>query len=74
MARQVKSGQTKGGGSRWWIDHGEEDCPHCEQTYSYSAEVRCFDCDAPICPMCIVRVGAHRFCPECGESAQEKES
>ena len=57
------------GGASWWLAAGEEDCPHCEQTYSYRVEARCFDCDAPICPMCIVRVEERLFCPECREGA-----
>jgi hypothetical protein len=70
MARSTKSRTAvTSGPTPWWLDEGEEDCPHCDQTYTYSAEVRCFDCDASICPMCIVRVGEHVFCPDCGEQA-----
>ena len=49
----------------WWLDLGEEDCPHCEQPYSYHAEVRCLECDAPICPMCVVHIHEHAVCPDC---------
>jgi hypothetical protein len=73
MPRQTKtSGAAKSGAGPWWLDAGEEDCPHCEQDYSYHLEVRCFECDAPICPMCIVRVGEHAFCPDCREREDTK--
>ena len=66
MARSAKSkSAAQSNASPWWLHEGEEDCPHCDQTYTYCAELRCFDCDAPICPMCIVRIGEHVFCPEC---------
>jgi hypothetical protein len=66
MAKQAKAGDVpKTRGTPWWLDVGDEDCPHCDQTYSYRAEVRCFECDAPICQMCIVRIDEHVFCPEC---------
>lgn len=51
----------------WWLD-GDEDCPHCEQRYALEMEVRCVDCDAPICPFCVVRVRARVYCPQCEES------
>jgi hypothetical protein len=50
---------------RWWLAGGEHDCPHCEQTYAYEVEARCLECDAPICPMCVVRVEKHLYCPDC---------
>ena len=65
MAGYAKARRALKPGGPWWLDAGEEDCPHCEHTYSYEVEARCFDCDAPICPMCIVRIGEHLFCPEC---------
>jgi hypothetical protein len=66
------SDAAKNGDVPWWLDVGEEDCPHCEQTYTYEAEVRCFECDAPICRMCIVRVREHVLCPECRKPAKAK--
>jgi hypothetical protein len=73
MAKQTKTGiAAKRGAGQWWLDAGEEDCPHCDQAYWYAAEVRCFDCDAPICPMCIVRAGGHVLCPECGQATDAK--
>ena len=52
MAKQAKnSTATKSGGASWWLEAGDEDCPHCEQTYSYHVEARCFECDAPIVPI-----------------------
>jgi hypothetical protein len=70
MAENTKSTDaTKAVGTRWWVDEGEEDCPHCGQTYFYEVEARCLECDAPICPMCIVRVEQHPVCPDCQEAA-----
>jgi hypothetical protein len=70
MAKHARTSSTgKTYGVPWWLDTGEEDCPHCEQAYSYVVEARCFECDAPICPMCIVRFGERIVCPDCRESA-----
>jgi hypothetical protein len=67
MAKRTKDQDpVKTAGPSWWLAVGEEDCAHCEHTYSYEAEVRCFECDAAICPMCIVRVEERLFCPDCG--------
>ena len=49
----------------WWLQ-GDEECPHCEQSYAVEMEVRCVDCDAPICPLCVVRVEIRSYCPSCG--------
>jgi hypothetical protein len=69
MAKQAKTGSTgKAGSVAWWLQAGEEDCPHCNLTYSYHVEARCFECDAPICPMCIVRIDEHFLCPDCRET------
>src|SRR4051812_44178690 len=66
MGTPAKSNSTgKAGANPWWLDVGEEDCPHCDHTYSYEAELRCFECDAPICPMCVVRVQEKIVCPNC---------
>jgi hypothetical protein len=65
-------GATKSAAVPWWLEAGEEDCPHCGETYTYAAEVRCFACDAPICPMCIVRVDARALCPDCRDDTETK--
>jgi hypothetical protein len=49
----------------WWLAGGEEECPHCEQSYAYEAEVVCTDCDLPMCPVCAVRIAKRRVCPAC---------
>lgn len=51
--------------ARWWLGNGEEECAHCDHSYAYEAEVRCVHCDAPMCPMCVVRMGRRVFCPGC---------
>jgi hypothetical protein len=72
MSRRSGKGGAATGTVRWWLESGEEDCPHCEQTYTYAAEVRCFECDAPICPMCIVRVHEHVLCPDCRANVETR--
>jgi hypothetical protein len=54
----------------WWLT-GSELCPHCEQRYALEMEVRCVDCDAPACPLCVVHVRARRVrvCPPCDSAA-----
>jgi hypothetical protein len=52
----------------WWLAGGTEACPVCLQGYAYELELRCVDCDGPLCPQCVVRLSAVRvevFCPEC---------
>jgi hypothetical protein len=69
MAKSVKTKDAaRTVGAPWWLDAGEEDCPHCDQTYTFRVEARCIECDAPICPMCIVRVEQHLLCPDCHDA------
>ena len=60
---------------RWWAVGGTERCPACLQLYAYEVEVRCVDCDGPLCPLCVVEVRAEallRRCPDCcGEGGAE---
>jgi len=44
----------------WWAP-GEsaaeaEECSVCLGLYTYELEVRCVDCDRPMCPVCAVSV------------------
>jgi len=32
----------------------QERCRDCEALFHYELEIRCVDCDAPICPFCVV--------------------
>ena len=65
-------GAARNARAPWWLEAGEEDCPHCEQTYSLRVEARCFECDAPICPMCIVHVEEQLVCPDCRETPRDR--
>jgi hypothetical protein len=57
----------------WWLNDGDEECPHCGQLYIYEFEFRCPDCDSPVCPHCKQRHAAgHHVCPECAETAQDR--
>jgi hypothetical protein len=50
----------------WWLDQGDEQCPHCGQLYFAEAEIRCADCDGPMCSLCKVRqTEGHIVCPDC---------
>jgi len=50
-----------------WLTRGWDECPHCTQLYVYEMERRCFDCDAPICPVCVEIVRETVVvCPACG--------
>ena len=49
----------------WYIEGTDVECIHCLQDYAFEREVRCADCDAPICPMCVVRMEARTVCPDC---------
>lgn len=62
----------------WWAEGGPdaEVCPFCHQSYAYEIEVRCIECDGPLCPVCAVSerltVTTH-LCPECTEEAEAGE-
>ena len=58
----------------WWLDGGTEQCHVCLQSYAYEAEYRCVDCDAPICPYCVVRVKrtGRVYCPGCGPGRKRR--
>ena len=59
----------------WWLEHGTEICPACSQSYAYQTEIRCFDCDGPMCPVCVqVTTTLEVSCPtcfDCGVSESE---
>lgn len=58
----------------WWLQQGDEECPHCGQPYIYELEFRCSDCDGPCCAHCkqIHREG-HEVCPQCVESTRTED-
>lgn len=60
--------------ARWWVEGGTEVCDVCAQRYAYQLEYRCYDCDSPICPVCVitVRQEGRSYCPGCGPGAQEE--
>lgn len=51
----------------WWNATGWEECSVCAARFDYEVEVRCADCDAPICPLCAVEIRAReeRVCVPC---------
>jgi hypothetical protein len=57
----------------WWLAGGTERCPVCLQLYAYEVQVRCVDCDGPLCPCCAVEVrldAVARRCPGCGDEPE----
>jgi hypothetical protein len=55
----------------WWLEVGTEVCPACNHLYLYETEYRCFDCDGPLCPMCVVETTAvHISCPGCCDGTE----
>ncbi|HEX2254115.1 MAG TPA: hypothetical protein VHQ65_12670 [Thermoanaerobaculia bacterium] len=57
----------------WWLEGGEETCDLCLATYAYEVEVRCVDCDQPMCPTCAVWVRRRTavYCSECAPGSAE---
>ena len=57
------------GGDRapWWLQAGAETCAVCEGRHHMELTVHCFDCDSPMCPLCVVEVRgrAAHLCPGC---------
>lgn len=57
----------------WWLNDGDEDCPHCGQPYIYEVEFRCPACDGPGCPHCTqLHTEGHQVCPSCVESPENR--
>ena len=56
----------------WWAPRGSgaeaERCSFCLGVYAYELEVRCVDCDRPMCPVCAVEVRRTevQVCLDCG--------
>ena len=52
---------------RWWLLAGEEECTSCGRTYVFEAELRCGDCDTPMCPLCAAWHEQRPRCRACPE-------
>ena len=64
----ARTSTTKVEALPWWATPGDEVCAHCLQRYHYHLEVRCTECDEPMCPSCAVRLTVDvvtHHCPEC---------
>lgn len=58
----------------WWVEGGSETCPFCLQSYVYELEIRCHDCDSPLCPQCVVTERfalVNHLCPDCLEEEDD---
>jgi hypothetical protein len=55
----------------WWLTADDEECPDCSQGYAYELVVRCVDCDAPMCPGCVIRRGKLMLCRACADRPEE---
>jgi hypothetical protein len=57
----------------WWLSDATETCPTCGQSYAYHTEVRCVDCDGPLCPICVQVTTTLEFsCPDCFERSEAR--
>ena len=60
----------------WWAPGGSsaeaEECSVCLGLYAYEVEVRCVDCDRPMCPVCAVtlRRSEVHVCVDCGSEEE----
>jgi hypothetical protein len=50
----------------------QEQCPDCLQLYAYEFELRCYDCDASLCPFCVFHMDAHWLCFGCKEATNAR--
>ncbi len=67
--------QKSAGMQPWWLTDTTETCPACSQAYAYHTEIRCLDCDGPLCPICVQVTTRFEFsCAECGDVDGEAES
>ena len=67
MSTRAPSGTGSGAAASlpWWLSDGDEECAACGHAYAYEVEVRCIDCDAAMCPVCVAWVTRQSFCPGC---------
>jgi hypothetical protein len=72
MPNRGRTTRSQPSAAPWWLSGGEEECPHCGHLYVHEVEIRCFDCDAPGCPHCIVRHRERNLCPDCGPSVRKQ--
>lgn len=49
----------------YWLSGFEEACAGCEHLISHAVEIRCFDCDEPFCPVCVVTIDTRHYCSDC---------
>jgi hypothetical protein len=58
----------------WWLAEDSESCSSCSHPYAHRTEIFCFDCDAPICPICIERTTTFELiCPGCVKARSSEE-
>ena len=70
MARQTSGIAT----TSWWLQGGDDECPHCGAVYVYELEFRCTECDGPGCLHCkVVRETGHMICVVCAEAPPEQQ-
>ncbi len=73
MERRPDSDVAREPGRPWWSRTGSEICAVCLGTFDLEVEVRCRDCDAPLCPFCVVEVEATEtvLCLDCGPGGED---
>jgi hypothetical protein len=70
---KTPQGKADGADRGWWQATGGETCSVCAARFDLAVEVRCAECDAPLCPVCAVVVtgSAERVCAGCTETGEE---
>lgn len=58
----------------WWLGGGAT-CGFCLQSYVLELEIRCVDCDRPMCPWCAATITERieLVCDECGAECDGRE-
>lgn len=73
LARDPPMSESQRSAAPWWAPGGPsaeaEECSFCLGLYAYELQVRCADCDRPMCPVCAVSVRRRevRICFDCEE-------
>lgn len=63
--------QRPGPRAPWWLEAGPDTCEFCLHGYHVEAGYYCFDCDAPVCALCVVHELKHVLCPDCAAGGED---
>ena len=72
--RVSKAKAKSGGAVPWWLSEESETCFACNHLHAHRTEIYCFDCDGPVCPICIEQTTTlELICPGCLNSRSREE-